>query len=128
MANAAETKVRPCTQQQWREAVEKHADLDIDASWRRTNERFSVGIGNATIVLSKPAQLGAGNVVRDAILLNISADGLMLKAQTNLPEDIGVGINLAMGDDTFTLVGRIAHCTQTLGGFKVGVELKFSDG
>jgi hypothetical protein len=59
-------------------------------------------------------------------LANAALDGIMLLSQTAVPEDIPTLLAFtADNDEEHLLIGQIVHCTSTVGGYKVGVRLRF---
>jgi hypothetical protein len=58
-------------------------------------------------------------------LLNASQEGLTTKGQTPITLNTEVVLELNPEGTPFAVRGRIAHCTETLGGFKIGIELRF---
>ena len=60
--------------------------------------------------------------------MEISAGGISLKIEQMIPEGRHVDLELYLaGDDGFTLAGRVVHCTQSVSGFSVGIEILFPD-
>jgi hypothetical protein len=70
---------------------------------------------------------GGAPIVRTGSLLNASDSGLMVKQHKEIPCYTKVQIELTVGDEVLALTGRVAHATQTVSGFKVGIELQFPD-
>ena len=63
--------------------------------------------------------------VRRLALLNASQDGLTTKGQTPIVLDTQVVLEMNPEGTPFAIHGRIIHCTETVGGFKIGIELRF---
>ena len=63
--------------------------------------------------------------VRRLALLNGSQDGLTTKGQTPIALDTQVVLEMNPEGTPFTIHGRIIHCTETVGGYKIGIELRF---
>jgi hypothetical protein len=64
-------------------------------------------------------------VQRSGRLLNISPGGLMVKQREPIAGQTRVLVKIACDEGELALAGRVAHCTQTVDGYKVGVELLF---
>jgi len=58
-----------------------------------------------------------------AILLNISGCGLMVKADSEIPDRSLLQIELNGIGLARNAFGEVRHCTQTLGGYKIGIRL-----
>ncbi|MFQ5502903.1 MAG: PilZ domain-containing protein [Phycisphaerae bacterium] len=58
-------------------------------------------------------------------LLEVSLEGLSAKASYDIPVDREVIIELNPDAAHIVMKGRVIHCTQTIGGYKVGIELIF---
>ncbi|HWL95642.1 MAG TPA: PilZ domain-containing protein [Phycisphaerae bacterium] len=67
-----------------------------------------------------------GQTVRRRLaLLNVSKNGMMVKGDTEMEIGKAVLVEVNKEGTPFHVVGVIRHCTQTLGGFKIGVHLNF---
>ena len=59
-------------------------------------------------------------------VLDISEGGISLRSEQKIPEDSHVDLDVYLaGDDGLTLSGTVVHCTQSVDGFSVGIELQF---
>lgn len=65
-------------------------------------------------------------VRRHMTMMNLSNSGLMLKSDQEFEKGMQVLIEVNPDGKPFHVVGVVRHCTQTLGGNKVGVRLIFS--
>lgn len=111
------------TRQRWLQVLAQHAAPE-DLGIRRTDLRHSVEFGAARLTFEDER---GRSVERSGRLLNISEGGLMLKQSRRIPIQTDLRIEVTLGDDTLALIGRVVHATETLGGFKIGVELQFTD-
>ena len=64
---------------------------------------------------------------REKMLVYASQEGVMVKNRGRIPARTPVWMEITLADDVFALLGQVAHCTQTVGGYKVGIELQFPD-
>ncbi len=64
-------------------------------------------------------------VWRWLILNNVSNSGLMLKGETELTPGTRLVAEINPDGVPFYVAGVVMHCTQTVGGFKIGVNLQF---
>ncbi len=59
-------------------------------------------------------------------LLNASADGVMVLTREEVPADISAVMAFNSDDEIeYVLAGDVVHCTSTIGGYKVGIRLRF---
>ena len=56
-------------------------------------------------------------------IFNVSEDGLGIQCRTKIPEWAEVRIHLR-GEPDEVLNGVVVHCTETVGGFKIGIRPK----
>ncbi len=117
-----ETRLETPTRQRWREILDQYAESGR-SDHRRTNERHYLELGSVKLTYEE----GDAPVVRAGRLLNASDSGLMVKQYQDILPKTELQIEAAIGDEAFTLTGHVVHCTQTLGGFKIGIELQFPD-
>lgn len=116
------TRFETSLRERWRRLVARHAEAQPQ-DCRRGNERHYIGFGSARLWFEEQGvrQERTGN------LLNVSDGGLMLKQYKEIPIGVTLTLEVLIGDEALQVRGRTAHCTQTLGGYKVGVELEFDD-
>jgi hypothetical protein len=92
---------------------------------RRRARRYGVRLGAWRMLYQngrKPAELRV-------TLVNAALDGVMLLSRAEVPENIPTLLAFTADDDEeHQLVGEIVHCTSTVGGYKVGVRLRFPAG
>jgi uncharacterized membrane protein len=119
VATRLETPTRRC----WCAVISRYADSE-DPEYRRSDQRSYVEIG--AVQLSYADAEGI-TVVRMGRLLNASEGGLMVKLVESIPAKTEVQVEVAIDDVAFTIPGRVVHATETVGGFKIGVELEFAD-
>ena len=67
-------------------------------------------------------------VKRSGSVLNISPTGLMIKLLHRLTCDTRLVLRASIDEEDVLLRGRVIHCTATVGGFKLGIELEFPEG
>ncbi len=118
-----ETRIEIPTRQRWTELLAKFAESERSDS-RRGNQRSYVQFGAAKLSFDDEQGTPTGRTGR---LLNASDSGLMVKQYESIPEETEVAVEATIGDEVFALTGRVVHTTETLGGFKIGIELRFAD-
>ena len=107
-------KAKPAWYVEALEAVDERGVL-VKRSEARTPypEHFDVMVGDNPALLSVPA---TG--------VNISGSGMCLVLRTRVPLFTIVRVRPSFGDDDQDWVsGRVIHCTQTVGGHKVGIQV-----
>ncbi len=62
------------------------------------------------------------------VLLEVSATGLMIKTRRLVPGETELRIEVLTEETPFLVVGTVVHSTQTVAGFKTGVQLTFPAG
>ncbi len=65
---------------------------------------------------------------RSLTTLNISVTGLTAKGTLEIPMDSEVLLELSPEGSPFLVRGTVVHCTQTVGGYKIGIDLAFPKG
>ncbi|MBI5763421.1 MAG: PilZ domain-containing protein [Planctomycetes bacterium] len=58
-------------------------------------------------------------------LLQVSAEGLSIKSEEPLPVETQLELAVNIDGNPMPVRGTVVHCTQTLGGYKLGVRLHF---
>lgn len=115
-----QTQLETPTQERWLEILSQQRVFEVPEH-RRQNPRHDIECGAVALVFE---ELGAP-VVRTGILLNASAVGLMIKQHKAIRTGTPVRVEATLGKESFLLTGHVVHSTQTIAGFKVGIELEF---
>jgi hypothetical protein len=89
---------------------------------RRRARRYAVNLGACRALYQgdrKPVELHVK-------LLNASQSGVMVMSRAKVPANIPVLLAFTpdIGEE-YLLAGEIVHCTDTIGGYKVGIRLRF---
>lgn len=121
MSTMNETAAGPITRRQWREVLARSVAAELEPMLRRQFRRYAVrGEARAT-------WLHDGTTFsRTWSILDISVQGMMVKAYEDVPTDVRLNLMVNLDGTPMPMVGRAIHCTQTLGGWKLGVELVFA--
>jgi hypothetical protein len=119
MRTPPQQRSRPLSRSRWMAFIAEHGGLPDRLPLKRGGPRQTVGFGVAVLTFDGDR----GPVSRTLPLLNVSPTGVMVKGQRRLPVHTKVRIELLVGDQTHELCGRVAHSTQTVGGYKIGIEL-----
>ena len=127
MATATPQLYRPITREDWLRILTIRVVPEAERLRKRRNRRYEVPDGLVKLVFTLETGVSRVAVVRTAGLLQISKGGLMVKSHKPIPLGTGVAMDVNLGDHAFTILGRVKHCTGTLGGFKVGIRVQFPD-
>lgn len=117
---------RPLTtlsRRRWLGILSKHVTSEIEPPIRRGSRRYGIEFGAARLRYQQDGE----SIDRTVQLLQISAAGVMVKNRGRVQPHTPVWMEITLADDVFSLLGQVAHCTQTVGGYKVGIELQFPD-
>jgi hypothetical protein len=60
-------------------------------------------------------------------ILQIAAGGLTVRAGEEVAQDTLLNLQINLDGNPIRARGTTRHCTQTVGGFKLGIKLVFSD-
>ncbi|MFQ5806250.1 MAG: hypothetical protein ACE5I3_07365 [Phycisphaerae bacterium] len=107
----------------WLEILSRCVSPEVEPPIRRKSRRYGLRFG---VVRLHYKEDGTPRTLT-ASLLQVSADGLMARSHTPIPLSIPVWIEVTLEDDTFALLGQVAHSTQTVGGYKIGIHLRFPE-
>ena len=125
MSTQQQLVLRPITRGQWLKVV---ADRGVDSTeplGRRAHRRYQTsGVARLS---SPPDDNNPGDWIHTRVMVwEVSAGGLALKSGQMISENRPVDVELYLGGDACTLSGTVIHCTQSVSGFSVGIELHFS--
>ncbi len=125
MITETEAPSGPITREQWAVVVSRNNDTPVRAHRRRQHERFCPAIGTVKLVFTLPVGTRLVPVVRTLPILDISEGGLAVKSETVVPLRTGVGLDVNLEGQPLLLMGKVARCTSTIGGYQIGIELIF---
>lgn len=108
------------TWEQWLRAV-TNLPARQEPEHRRREERGlpEFGVANVTFTHHSRRRECSGKI------MNASTGGLMLRTHDAISDGVDVELQVAFEDEMFYLTGTVAHCTMSIGGYKIGIELKF---
>ena len=122
MAASGTTHSTTVTRSRWREILATVVAAEFEPAYRRNHRRYPVH-GEVKVV----GQLNGQPFRRTMPLLEASAEGLTAKSETELPDDFRVEMTVHVTEEPLLMRGKIVHCTQTLGGHKVGIHIEFTE-
>lgn len=118
-----ETRLETPTRRRWREIIAPYADA-ANAEYRRSDQRACVELGMVKLSFVDP---NGAHVVHTGRPLNASEAGLMVRLNQSIPSRTRLRIEVEIDQVKFALSGSVVHVTDTVGGYKVGIELLFAD-
>ena len=65
--------------------------------------------------------------MRPGTVLDASTTGIMIRQREEMDVGTLVIVRAVLDDQDVAIAGQVMHCTQTVGGYKVGIELHFLD-
>ncbi|MEE8170150.1 MAG: PilZ domain-containing protein [Phycisphaerae bacterium] len=122
MTPDSQTKAQPLTFAQWKRILARIVAPEFERNMNRKFRRYAVP-GEVTAHFVKEDR----EYKRSWPLLEVSAEGITAKAFDEIPSDTRVTIELDFDDQPHLLTGTVVHCTETLGGHKIGIRLDFPD-
>ena len=109
----------------WVNLLRRHFRLTTDDLRRKRGQRrFDVEGTIAEVLLENMERPDTAPPLTMSVI-DVSPGGVMLRSFDPLPAGLGLAMRFTLGSDDITLMGRVMHCTETLGGYKVGVKLLF---
>jgi hypothetical protein len=110
------------TNEKWQSIVARCA-AENPPEHRRKDERVVPGPQRAYLAFEDEGIA----LKRSGTVLNISPTGLMIKLFHKLTCGTRVVLRATIDEEDVLLHGRVIHCTATVGGFKLGIELEFAE-
>jgi len=106
---------------QWLKIISRFP-VEPSPEHRRSEVRHDVALGSVQVAYEKNGRptLAGGKV------LNVSAKGVLTRPTSSMDNGTVVLLRAHLGDESVVLVGRVSHCTETVGAFKLGVTLDFA--
>ncbi len=108
--------------ERWRQILTRVGGVGDELDARRTNARFPID-GEVKVTFAEEGD----SHHRTLKMLNISCDGITAKGNNEIPEGTHLRVELDFDNITLNSDGEVIHCTDTLGGFKIGIRLALQD-
>ena len=105
---------------QWNNLLTRVVAPELGKNLRRGTRRYPV-MGEAKLTYEKDGR----NYRRTFDIINVSRGGLTLKGYDEVKMDTLIDVKVTLGPHVARLKAKVVHCTGTLGGHKVGIELIF---
>ena len=127
MITESETNSGPITREQWAGVVARNNCKPVRPHERRQHERFCPVMGTVKLVFTVPKGTRDVPVVCTLPILDISDGGLAIKSDTMVTLRTGVGLDVDLEGKSLLMMGKVARCTSTIGGYQIGIELIFPE-
>ncbi len=108
------------TKQEWLKIVVAFSRTNKKSEFRRTSGRYA-----CTGEIKVLGEINDEPFKQTWSLMQLSAEGLTARSHLAIPEETHVSIHWHQGEQDLVLLGQVRHCTQTVGGYKVGIKLEF---
>ena len=107
----------------WRRVLAKQVSGAMETHSRRNWRRYGIeGEVIAELILEGMTRR------RTWALLQVAAGGLTVRTSEVISCGTAVHLQIQFDEEPLFCMGVTRHCTQTLGGYKVGIRLIFGDG
>lgn len=122
MATTDNTQRSFATRKDWNTLVEKMTQPEIEPAYRRQSRRYAAEGNILATCLSdlKP-------MIQTWDLRQVSAEGLTARSPRVVPEYTRFVLDVNINEQAIRLKAKVRHCTQTVGGYKIGLEILFDD-
>lgn len=116
-------QVTTISRERWQRILTRYVTPEFEPPIRRHSRRHGVEFG----VVRLQYQENGESIDRTVTLLQVSEGGVMVRSHKPIKSRIRLRMDITLENDTVSLSGQVSHCTQTVGGYKVGIELSFRD-
>ncbi len=121
------SSVQPWTREQWARVLHRLDLIPTDEDFRRRQPRYGVVWGEVQIEFHPHNDPSQPPIRRSAPIYDISLDGLMARCLKPIEPRTQVLLHIEIDQQQVTLRGVVRHSTQTIGGYRVGIELRFDE-
>lgn len=122
MADNPSNTLEPMTLRIWRAILEESLTPEPEPPVRRRVRRYPIQIPVHVYFHARGFQ---HEVTLN--LTNVSNGGVMGKSPKEIAMDTLVQIHVPVEGRHFVVNGTVVHCTSTLGGYKLGIQLQFAE-
>lgn len=102
-----------------------HIAPQMDDAERRVEQRHDVLLGQVLMVYAVDAGGSRATRILEAPLLQVSSGGLMVRSPIWFDVGARVALELTYLRESFRLVGRVRHASNTIGAYKIGISLEW---
>lgn len=124
--------VRASMSRVWLAVLFRHVALQEERPFRRkyNRETYRYNGDFGAVQVFEPDHVALPGAASDGIwaaLVQISLGGVMIRSRTPLAVGAHPRLEIALEDEVIYVRGVVRHCTDTVGGYKIGIELLFED-
>lgn len=123
------TQLKPVRRSKWCDLIDRTFAAESEPPVRREARRYSVEFGEVRMVFVLEDENGdpTGPQAISTPLMQVASDGLMVRGHREIPIGTQMAMEVAFEGVEVVLLGKIAHCTNTVGGYKIGISLEFPE-
>lgn len=114
------TDFKLITEEFWERFLSRTVEPQFKPDVKREVPRYPYQ-GEAKLIIERGDEGGT----RRLSIVNISLEGITAKGNSEIPIGTNAFVELNPEGEPFLMRGEIVHCTETLGGFKIGIKLIF---
>ncbi len=114
------SEVKLASRDYWQRFLTRAGALQKTGDARRLSKRFPFPM-SGSIIFVEDDRTGQDDIA----IFDVSAEGIMGLTKLEIPWHVEVRIELDPEGTPFALRGHAMHCTPTVDGYKVGVQLTF---
>ncbi|MCG8404880.1 MAG: PilZ domain-containing protein [Phycisphaerales bacterium] len=118
--SSTRTDFKLVTEDYWERFLRRTVETQFKPDVKREVPRYPYQ-GEAKLIIVD----GEDSSTRRLSVVNISLEGLTAKGNTEIPIGTKAFVEMNPEGTPFVMAGEIVHCTETLGGFKIGIRLNF---
>jgi len=126
MAATNEVREGFATNEQWNTAIAEVVDTDVKTEvkprCRRSHQRYA-----ADGEIKVTGQIDGKPVKQAWDLRQVSLEGISARSSQEIPAEARLEFEVCINGHVLRVRGKIKHCTQTIGGYKVGIKLLFDE-
>ena len=115
------------TRDKWLQALSTYKERNSAASCargRRKHVRFRMD-GWATLTFESPDKPGAQTACQGCQILDVSEEGIALRASRKIPPDTAVSVELHVSGRIFWVSGTVVYHLGMAGSIRIGIQLQF---
>ncbi|MBI5763420.1 MAG: PilZ domain-containing protein [Planctomycetes bacterium] len=122
MAISTTTQTELLTEHRWRQFLAVRVAADFERGTRRSWRRYPI-VGE----VKAQYQIDDQPRKRSWDILSGSARGLTIRSDEEVPLGTKIALQIHLEEGAFPAAAVVKHCTQTVGGYKLGIQFVFAD-
>ncbi len=121
MAISTTTQTEQLTEPGWRKILAVRVSADFERGTRRSWRRYPI-VGE----VKAKFQIDDQPRKRSWDIISGSARGLTIRSDEEVPLGTKLTLQIHLEEGTFPATAVVKHCTQTVGGYKLGIQFHFA--